>query len=983
MTAPTLSNNSPSAGFISWTAFNVSYSPTGAANSNVDAAIAAGNTDKRFVIYKYNSGSPTTIYSDTIPAGLDDKADLLLFVNRSGIGIYAYRTGYVAGDLLIDGSVYTDALATGAVVADTIAADAITADKLAADSVTARSLSAGSVGALSINVGAMGPNVMINPQFEDWDTTTIYNHVKNPYASLALTDISKWAGTGGTCALTRVTTGGPDADHPTHANVTWSVASSSAGGAYFKTDSGLVPGSKMSVGVKVKPGTTQNMYVGVSCYNASNASTGSLSGTSTSCTGGAWTQLTYENFTVPAGTAYLYVLAYFTSAVAITQTLKVAMAGCVDGPTYYYYDGDSMVTINGYDYGFCWKGAAGDSSTIRLPYEWFKNSYASGSYVGQMFGLDATTPITGTKSLGAQAGSGGLAAAVGRLYPATPTDSFYAKAKAKCSTAITGGVAIGFAWFDKNLTQLSADLDVFSTVNGTVDVEYWGAAPASTAYCAPVILSGVTSTMVYFDNLEMGQRLTSVKIEDGAIQATKLSLGSVGENKSRNGNFQDIDKAGYVVGWDVVGTGTSGTADLYTVDRRSGDYALKLTRNAGVGSIYVLGELFLVAEGKEYYYSAVARASGASMASGAYIELQWYDGSQTYISSSYILSNAALSTSWGPYEGRFSPATNSRYARVKLKNELASSSMLVDEVFVRESITGSLIVNGAIDGKTITGAVVQTASGTGERLVLRNDGSGGILESYCGLSGETPGVFNPSTFSGKPAITIRSGTTATYPDDAAVVIVSDTSGNGYVFLDGSYLYFTGISTFNGNATFNNQVTVASGGLTVSSGGVSVAGTSSFTNSVTVYKLTVNTPTSGSAIPNTRYNSGASGGELLYTSHANSSKRYKKNVKRLELSHDQMYGLRPVRYNLKKKAPDRPADYEFWGFIAEEMEDLGMATLLGYDDEGRPDEVDYAKVVVVQQAAICDLNERVESLENQVSELSDLVTDLMARLDDQE
>lgn len=961
MAQPVLTNNSPTTGSIAWTSFHVVYSPDGTTANNVDYTVAASNTNKRFVVWKYNAGTPTIVTDDNIPAGYDDKNDKLLFVNRSGIGIYAYNTGWVPGGLLVDGSIYAEAIATNAVVTDKLAANAITSEKIAADAVTAREIAADAIGAEQLSIGTFGSNVMINPQFEDWDVTTTYNYVKNPYASINLTDISSWAGTGGTAALTRITSGGPDATHVTAARLTWTVAGSS-GATYCKTASTLTPGAVMSVGAMVKPGTTQNMYVAASCYNSSNVSTGDINGTSTSCSSASWTQLTLEGFTVPANTAYMYVLTYFTGATAIGQTLTSAMYGAVDGATYYYYDGDSD--------GAAWTGTAGGSVTIAMPYDWAKHSYATGNYVGQMFSCNSTSPVTGTKSLGIQAGSGTWGAAYGRYYPATAGDQFYMRGSVSCTTVVGNGLGLGMLWYDKTGAFISGDFDTFDSANGVASCEYIGTSPSTTAYARPFLWTGVTAAMTYWDDLEMGQRITNVMIKDGTIQATKLSLGSVGDNKVHNGNFEDVDVNGYVTGWTLVTTGTGGSAGLYAADRKSGGWALKLDRVAGVGSVYVYSDLMVVAEGKEYFYSALAKALGSSMASGAYIELQWYDDTQTYISSSYILSNAAMSTSWGVYEGRFSPEANSRYARVKLRNELASSSMMVDEVFLRESITGSLIVNGAIDGKTITGAVIKT-SASSNRMEMKNDGSGGVLNFYTGVASETQGSINPFLSSTRPDIRIQSGTTPTYPNYSVISLRPGTSAAAAV---------VNIQTGELQCTGDVSGSVGSFYTLHSTVGCTFGGSTTISGTATVTKLIVNTPTAGTAIPNTRYNSGSSGGELLYTSHANSSKRYKKNVKRLELSHDQMYGLRPVKYNLKKKAPDRPADYEFWGFIAEEMDDLGMATLLGYDDEGRPDEVDYAKVAVVQQAAICDLNERVESLENQVSELSDLVTDLMARLD---
>lgn len=80
------------------------------------------------------------------------------------------------------------------------------------------------------------------------------------------------------------------------------------------------------------------------------------------------------------------------------------------------------------------------------------------------------------------------------------------------------------------------------------------------------------------------------------------------------------------------------------------------------------------------------------------------------------------------------------------------------------AVTAGKISAGAIDGFTVLGAtiVAGAALASGERLVFRQDGSGGIIESYSGVAGETPGVLDPTAVGGRPGITLRAGTTPTY-----------------------------------------------------------------------------------------------------------------------------------------------------------------------------------------------------------------------------
>jgi hypothetical protein len=79
-------------------------------------------------------------------------------------------------------------------------------------------------------------------------------------------------------------------------------------------------------------------------------------------------------------------------------------------------------------------------------------------------------------------------------------------------------------------------------------------------------------------------------------------------------------------------------------------------------------------------------------------------------------------------------------------------------------------------GVTVTGATLRTAA-TGERVVVRNDGGGGIIESFSGLSGETPTTFDPSAYSDVlPALRIANGTAGTYSQASSIRMNSGTPG---------------------------------------------------------------------------------------------------------------------------------------------------------------------------------------------------------------
>jgi hypothetical protein len=104
--------------------------------------------------------------------------------------------------------------------------------------------------------------------------------------------------------------------------------------------------------------------------------------------------------------------------------------------------------------------------------------------------------------------------------------------------------------------------------------------------------------------------------------------------------------------------------------------------------------------------------------------------------------------------------------------------------------------------------------------------------------------------------------------------------------------------------------------------------------------------------------------------ASSSKRYKKNIRRLESQPDKILNLKPVSFEWKTTSG------QDIGLIAEEVHEV-IPELVGYDKEGRPDAVRYEMVslyllelVKGQVAAIRELKEENEELRQRIEALED-------------
>lgn len=96
---------------------------------------------------------------------------------------------------------------------------------------------------------------------------------------------------------------------------------------------------------------------------------------------------------------------------------------------------------------------------------------------------------------------------------------------------------------------------------------------------------------------------------------------------------------------------------------------------------------------------------------------------------------------------------------------------------------------------------------------------------------------------------------------------------------------------------------------------------------------------------------------------NSSRRYKQNIKTLEDDWTKILALRPVQY-VRPSSPD----YLEYGYIAEEVDEIGLTTMVGYDQEGIPDDVRYDKMIIYLVEMIKEQQRDITSLKKQVATL---------------
>lgn len=117
--------------------------------------------------------------------------------------------------------------------------------------------------------------------------------------------------------------------------------------------------------------------------------------------------------------------------------------------------------------------------------------------------------------------------------------------------------------------------------------------------------------------------------------------------------------------------------------------------------------------------------------------------------------------------------------------------------------------------------------------------------------------------------------------------------------------------------------------------------------------------------NMQYNN--STGEIGYD---NSSRRFQINIQTLEDDWHKLFKVRPVTYN-----PPGSPDYQEFGYVAEEVDSVGLSNLVEYDQEGIPDDVKYDRIVIYlteiikkQQKSIIDLKKQNLSFDERIQQL---------------
>jgi len=96
----------------------------------------------------------------------------------------------------------------------------------------------------------------------------------------------------------------------------------------------------------------------------------------------------------------------------------------------------------------------------------------------------------------------------------------------------------------------------------------------------------------------------------------------------------------------------------------------------------------------------------------------------------------------------------------------------------------------------------------------------------------------------------------------------------------------------------------------------------------------------------------------------SSLKYKQNIRDYNRSISELMQMRPVLFQSKGDDSGR----DFAGFIAEEIDELGMTEFVQYDEEGKPDALNYANMTAILVKSIQDQQKQIQDQQKQIESL---------------
>lgn len=327
--------------------------------------------------------------------------------------------------------------------------------------------------------------------------------------------------------------------------------------------------------------------------------------------------------------------------------------------------------------------------------------------------------------------------------------------------------------------------------------------------------------------------------------------------------------------------------------------------------------------------------------------------------------------------------------------------------------------------RVIGGYIATNGSDEGQRIVIRDDGNGGIIELFGGYADETPGSLDPAQLSGRPNVSLRPSTTPTYAEAPRLMMNSGTTASqdhkmqltaGQISLDASDTLSgaVAIAAAAGSVTISADlgISLSTPGNEVTVGDdLTVFGLLEALGGVSVNSGAVLVTTGGHVIAE---GNGSFGGTLTNSGHATTTDPVNTRITtdgvflRVTSLRSAKVAIDDVPLDRARRILNVPAHTWFDraaaeayaacvdagadeseigdiaelrripGMIVEEMLDAGIPELVDHED-GEPIGLMYERVVAYVVPVVADIDDRVAALEALVVAQQQQIDALMARL----
>lgn len=306
-------------------------------------------------------------------------------------------------------------------------------------------------------------------------------------------------------------------------------------------------------------------------------------------------------------------------------------------------------------------------------------------------------------------------------------------------TSVSAGIRWNAHRWHADGTFTYVALSPFNTATGKRKVSYVYEIPAGVVAFYPSLACNVSGAVwKVYGNLYLGQQAGTTLIADGAITTNHITVGTLdGAVISANtlkgsqiiGKSITVDKLvvsssdNLVVGADMSNEAASWTtangAVYFATGGRSSTPSLRFTgaTAAAAGGAYSFNtpNRFTVSSDARFRGTVTVRSTSALAAGKVTLLLRCYTTAATtpftdvlVATSPALVANAY--TTFDGYSAALPADTLTAEVYVVVQNPATGTVTDIDFVTVTRAADGKLVVDGAIDGKTITGALIRTGS---------------------------------------------------------------------------------------------------------------------------------------------------------------------------------------------------------------------------------------------------------------------------------